>query len=93
MKQYLVIGLGRFGTSVAQTLYESNEEVLAIDANEEKVQDCINDNIVDNAIVIANCKSAMLSLRSTSRLFFLVFTMVAFSTRQLSQGLRSLWGK
>ena len=52
MKQYLVIGLGRFGTSVAQTLYESNEEVLAIDANEEKVQDCINDNIVDNAIVI-----------------------------------------
>lgn len=52
MKQYLVIGLGRFGTSVAQTLYESNEEVLAIDASEEKVQDCINDNIVDNAVVI-----------------------------------------
>ena len=51
MKQYLVIGLGRFGTSVAQTLYESNEEVLAIDSDEEIVQDCINENIVDNAIV------------------------------------------
>lgn len=50
MKQYLVIGLGRFGTSVAQTLYESNEEVLAIDIDEERVQDCINENIVDNAI-------------------------------------------
>lgn len=51
MKQYLVIGLGRFGTSVAQTLYESNEEVLAIDSDEEIVQDCINENIVDNAIM------------------------------------------
>ncbi|STO31262.1 Ktr system potassium uptake protein A [Fusobacterium necrogenes] len=50
MKQYLVVGLGRFGTSVAQTLYESNEEILAIDIDEEKVQDCINENIVDNAI-------------------------------------------
>ena len=52
MKQYLVIGLGRFGTSVAQTLYESNEEILAIDTDEEKVQDCINENIVDNAIML-----------------------------------------
>ena len=52
MKQYLVIGLGRFGTSVAQTLYESNEEVLAIDSDEEIVQDCINENIVDNAIMM-----------------------------------------
>lgn len=25
MKQYLVIGLGRFGTSVAKTLYEAGE--------------------------------------------------------------------
>lgn len=52
MKQYLVIGLGRFGTSVAQTLYESNEEVLAIDSDSEIVQDCINENIVDNAVTI-----------------------------------------
>ena len=50
MKQYLVIGLGRFGTSVAQTLYESNEEVLALDIDEELVQEAINSNIVDNAV-------------------------------------------
>ncbi len=25
MREYLVVGLGRFGTSIAQTLYESNE--------------------------------------------------------------------
>lgn len=49
MKQYLVIGLGRFGTSVAQTLYESNEEVLALDIDEELVQEAINSNIVDKA--------------------------------------------
>lgn len=35
MREYLVVGLGRFGTSIAQTLYESNEEVLAIDVDEE----------------------------------------------------------
>lgn len=52
MKQYLVIGLGRFGTSVAQTLYESNEEVLASDIDEELVQEAINSNIVDNAVVM-----------------------------------------
>lgn len=52
MKQYLVLGLGRFGSSVAQTLFESNEEVLAVDSNEEIVQDCINENIVDNAVVL-----------------------------------------
>ncbi|NMB45009.1 MAG: TrkA family potassium uptake protein [Firmicutes bacterium] len=37
-RQYAVIGLGRFGTSVAQTLYEMGCEVLAIDSDEEKVQ-------------------------------------------------------
>lgn len=52
MKQFLVIGLGRFGTAVAETLYESNEEVLAIDIDEDVVQECINNNIVDNAITV-----------------------------------------
>ncbi len=52
MKQFLVVGLGRFGSSVAQTLYESNEEVLAIDINPETVQEVINDKIVDNAAVL-----------------------------------------
>ena len=51
MKQYLVIGLGRFGTSVAKTLYSSGEIVLGVDTNEELVQDKIDNNILKNAII------------------------------------------
>ena len=38
MKNYVVIGCGRFGSSVAKTLYSLGHEVLAIDKNEEKIQ-------------------------------------------------------
>lgn len=41
-KQYAVIGLGRFGSSVAKTLYELNYDVMAIDTSEEKIQENIN---------------------------------------------------
>ena len=51
MKQYLVIGLGRFGPSVAKTLYEAGENILGIDVSEELVQDRINNNILKNAII------------------------------------------
>lgn len=37
-KQYLVIGLGRFGKSIARTLYELGNDVLAVDSNDENVQ-------------------------------------------------------
>lgn len=37
-KQFAVIGLGRFGTSIATTLFKLGHEVLAIDVNEEQVQ-------------------------------------------------------
>ena len=37
-KQFAVIGLGRFGTSVALTLQQLGHDVLAIDADEERVQ-------------------------------------------------------
>lgn len=37
-KQFAVIGLGRFGTSVASALYNLGYEVLAIDADEERIQ-------------------------------------------------------
>jgi len=37
-KQFAIIGLGRFGTSVASTLFKAGYEVLAIDADAEKVQ-------------------------------------------------------
>lgn len=39
MKQYAVIGCGRFGVSVAKTLYDLGNDVLAIDRNEERVQE------------------------------------------------------
>ncbi len=39
MKQFAVIGCGRFGSSVARTLSEKGCQVLAIDINEAPVQD------------------------------------------------------
>ncbi|MFH1790573.1 MAG: TrkA family potassium uptake protein [Candidatus Omnitrophota bacterium] len=39
MRQFAVIGLGRFGASVALTLSEKKHQVLAIDADEGIVQD------------------------------------------------------
>ena len=38
-KQYLVFGLGRFGSSLAKTLCELGQEVLAVDSDEEIVAD------------------------------------------------------
>ncbi len=52
MKQYLVVGLGRFGNSVAKTLYENEESVLAIDKSENIIQEAINNNIIGNAITV-----------------------------------------
>ena len=49
MKTYIVIGLGRFGTSVATRLYELGNEVLAIDENEEHIQRIAN--FVTHAVV------------------------------------------
>lgn len=37
-KQFVVIGLGRFGKSVAKTLYALGHDVLAIDSSETEVQ-------------------------------------------------------
>ncbi|GAE30345.1 potassium channel family protein [Halalkalibacter hemicellulosilyticus] len=38
-KQFAVIGLGRFGSSVCRELYRMGHEVLAIDTNEDKVNE------------------------------------------------------
>lgn len=50
MKQFLVIGLGRFGSSIAETLYKAGENVLAIDSSEDIVQEAINNDLLDNAV-------------------------------------------
>ena len=38
-KQYVVVGLGRFGSSIATTLYSLGNDVLVIDKNEDLVED------------------------------------------------------
>ena len=36
-KQYLVLGIGRFGSSLAKNLYKLGHEVLAVDRDENLV--------------------------------------------------------
>ncbi len=48
MKQFVVIGLGRFGSNIARALSEKNFEVLAIDRDEEKVKQM--EGIVSQAV-------------------------------------------
>lgn len=50
VKQCLVIGLGRFGTALATTLYELGHEVVAVDAREERVERVTN--LVTHAAVL-----------------------------------------
>ncbi len=42
-RQFAVIGLGRFGQSVAKALYDLNYDVMALDIDEERIQENIND--------------------------------------------------
>ncbi|MFI3313190.1 MAG: TrkA family potassium uptake protein, partial [Eubacteriales bacterium] len=49
MKTYVVIGLGRFGQAVAKKLYDLGNEVMAIDASDENVQQMAN--FVTHAVV------------------------------------------
>ncbi|MBL1228900.1 TrkA family potassium uptake protein [Enterococcus sp. BWB1-3] len=61
MKQnFAVIGLGRFGGSICQTLVESGQEVLAIDSNEDRVNEYMN---IATHAVVANAQDEM-TLRS-----------------------------
>lgn len=39
MARFAVIGLGKFGSHVARTLYERGQEVVGIDSDKERVQD------------------------------------------------------
>jgi len=60
-KQYVVIGLGRFGSSVAQTLYSLGNDVLVIDKNEDLVQD-ISDSVTHAVQMDATDESALRTL-------------------------------
>lgn len=38
MKQFVIIGIGRFGKAIAESLYDLGQEVLAIDTDEDAIQ-------------------------------------------------------
>jgi trk system potassium uptake protein TrkA len=57
-KQFLVIGLGRFGHALATTLYEQGHDVVAIDASEERVER-IADQVTHAAIADACDEEAL----------------------------------
>ena len=75
MKQYVVIGCGRFGSSVAKTLCKLGYDVLAIDKDPEKIQeiaefvthavqaDAIDENAL-KAIGIRNFDVAVITIGS-----------------------------
>lgn len=60
-KQFVVIGLGRFGESVAKTLYGLGHDVLAIDMNEDMVQE-ISDSVTHAVQMDATDESALRTL-------------------------------
>lgn len=57
-KQFLVIGLGRFGTSVAKNLFSMGHDVLAIDIDEDIVQE-ISDSVTHAIQLDATDESAL----------------------------------
>ena len=61
MKQFAVIGLGRFGSSIATALAEKGQQVLAIDANEELVHD-VMDSVMKAVCLDATDEKAMKSV-------------------------------
>ncbi len=60
-KQFIVIGLGRFGTSVAETLYALGNDVLAVDIDEEAVQN-IAEKVTHAVQVDANDEASLRAL-------------------------------
>jgi trk system potassium uptake protein TrkA len=60
-KQYVVIGCGRFGMSVATTIYKLGHEVMVIDKSEEIIQS-MADKVTHAAIVDVTDENSLRSL-------------------------------
>ena len=60
-KQFVVIGLGRFGASVAKTLYSLGNDVLVIDKDEDLIQD-ISDSVTNAVQMDATDENALRTL-------------------------------
>jgi trk system potassium uptake protein TrkA len=86
-KQFVVIGCGRFGTSVATQLYDMGFEVMAVDKSEETIQnladkvtyavqaDAIDENSL-RAIGIRNFDVAVITIGADIQSSILVTLMV-----------------
>ena len=61
MKQYIVIGCGRFGSSVATTMHLLGHQVMAIDKSEEIIQNIV-DKVTHAAIVDVTDEQALRSI-------------------------------
>ena len=61
MKQYIVIGGGRFGSSVATTMHLLGHQVMAIDKNDDAVQ-AISEKVTHAAIVDVTDEQALRAL-------------------------------
>jgi len=64
-KQFAVIGIGRFGASVATTLYEMGNDVLAIDNSEAKVEGIV-DQVTHAVVADSTNEAALKSLGITN---------------------------
>ncbi len=60
-KQFVIIGLGRFGSSIAKTLYSLGNDVLAIDIDEDIVQE-IADSVTHAVQLDATDENALRTL-------------------------------
>ena len=60
-KEFVIIGLGRFGSSIAKTLYSLGNDVLAIDRDEDVVQE-ISDSVTHAVQLDATDENALRSL-------------------------------
>ena len=60
-KQYIVIGLGRFGRAIAETLCKAGEEVMGVDSNLDLVED-LRDRITHTVQMDAMDRDALVAL-------------------------------
>ena len=52
MRNFLVIGLGECGKSVAKTLFKNKSTVLAIDSSPDLIQQALNEGFIDEAVIL-----------------------------------------
>jgi len=59
-RQFVVIGLGRFGRSVCKTLHELGYEVLATDKDEKRVNNAVTDKVAAHALQLDSTEPSAL---------------------------------